>query len=372
MMKFSVRSADLQKALAKTVSVVPSRSTLPILENILFDVHSNTLKITATDLEISVSVSLEVQGNQNGMIAIPAKKIFDTVRALSDTNIVFTIDTESNKIKMKTDNGEYTLTGENSEEFPSIPEFRGEAEVPFEVALLQKMISTTLFAVSADELRPAMMGVLLQFNKNEIRTVATDGHRLVRIINKNVSNAKFVKDIIIPAKALSLLDKVAAGTETKVLISNSHVMFKFDGTSLISRLIEEKYPNYESVIPMDNDKRLLVNKHETLQSVRRVSLYSNSTTHQIRFSVAKDEIRITAEDQDFGSEAKEKISCDYNNDEMEIGFNSAYVVDVLSHMEAEEIEFKLSSPNRAAVIAPVTQKEGEDILMLIMPVRLNN
>jgi DNA polymerase-3 subunit beta len=371
-MKFSVRSADLQKALSKTVSVVPSRSTLPILENILFDINSNTLKITATDLEISITVSLEVQGSQNGTIAVPAKKIFETVRALSDTNIVFTIDTESNKIKMKTDNGEYTLTGENSEEFPSLPEFKGESEVPFEVALLQKMIGTTLFAVSADELRPAMMGVLIQFNKNEVRTVATDGHRLVRISNSNVPNTKLVKDIIVPAKALALLDKVAAGTETKVLISSGHVMFKFDGTSLISRLIEEKYPNYESVIPLDNEKHLVVNKHEMLQSVRRVSLYSNSTTHQIRFSVNKDEIRITAEDQDFGSEAKEKISCDYSSEELEIGFNSGYVVDVLSHMEADEIEFKLSSPNRAAVISPVTQKEGEDILMLIMPVRLNN
>ncbi|MBI2429005.1 MAG: DNA polymerase III subunit beta [Ignavibacteriales bacterium] len=371
-MKFSVRSTDLQKALAKTVSVVPSRSTLPILENLLFDVHANTLKVTATDLEISVSVSLEVQGSQNGTIAIPAKRIFDTVRALPDTNIAFTIDVESNKIRMKTDNGEYTLTGESSEEFPSIPEFKGESEIPFEVSVLQKLIGTTLFAVSADELRPAMMGVLIQFSKNDVRTVATDGHRLVRVSNKNIASGKLSKDIIIPAKALSLIDKIAAGTDTKVAISATHVMFKFEGTSLISRLIEEKYPNYESVIPLDNEKKLVVNKHEMLQSVRRVSLYSNSTTHQIRLSVGSDQLKITAEDQDFGSEAKEKISCDYSSDDMEIGFNSGYVVDVLSHLDADEVEFKLSSPNRAAIISPVTQKEGEDVLMLIMPVRLNN
>jgi DNA polymerase-3 subunit beta len=371
-MKFSVRSADLQKALAKTVSVVPTRSTLPILENLHFDIHANTLKITATDLEISVSVSLEVQGSQNGTIAIPAKRIFDTVRALSDTNIVFTIDTESNKIKMKTDNGEYTLTGESSEEFPAIPEFKGEAEVSFDVPVLQRLIGTTMFAVSADELRPAMMGVLFQFSKSEVRAVATDGHRLVRINNNNLGNTKLTKDIIIPAKALGQLDKVATGAETKVSISATHVMFKFDGTSLISRLIEEKYPNYETVIPLDNEKKLIISKNEMLQSVRRVSLYSNSTTHQIRLSVAKDELRITAEDQDFGSEAKEKISCDYNDDELEIGFNSAYVIDVLSHIDAEEVEFKLSSPNRAAIVSPINKKEGEDVLMLIMPVRLNN
>ena len=370
-MKFSVRSADLQKALAKTVSVVPTRSTLPILENLLFDVHSNTLKITATDLEIYISVSLEVQGSQNGIMAIPAKRIFDTVRALPDMVITFTIDTETNKIKMKTENGEYMLTGETSEEFPTTPEFKGEAEIPFEVSVLQRHIATTLFAVSADELRPAMMGVLFQFSKNGVSTVATDGHRLVKFVNKNVG-AKASKDIIIPAKALSLIDKVANGTEAKVSISATHVMFKFSDTSLISRLIEEKYPNYESVIPLDNEKKLVVNKHEMLQSVRRVSLYSNSTTHQIRFSVGKDELKLTAEDQDFGSEAKENVSCDYSDDTMEIGFNSGYVVDVLSHMESDEVEFKLSSPNRAAVVSPVAQQSGEDILMLVMPVRLNN
>lgn len=371
-MKFSVRSTELQKALAKTVSVVPSRSTLPILENLLFDVHSNTLKITATDLEISISVSLEVQGGQNGTIAIPAKRIFDTVRALPDTNLIFTIDVETNKIRMKTDNGEYTLTGESSEEFPSTPEFKGESEIPFDVGMLQKLIGTTLFAVSADELRPAMMGVLLQLTKGEVRAVATDGHRMVRVTNKNISTGKTTKDIIIPAKALSLIDKVAEGADVKVSISTSHIMFKFDGTSLTSRLIEEKYPNYESVIPLDNEKKLVVNKHEMLQSVRRVSLYSNSTTHQIRLSLGSDQLKVTAEDQDFGSEAKEKISCDYNSEEMEIGFNSSYVVDVLSHLDTDEVEFKLSSPNRAAIVSPVVQKEGEDVLMLIMPVRLNN
>ncbi|MDD8018207.1 MAG: DNA polymerase III subunit beta [Bacteroidota bacterium] len=371
-MKFSIRSIDLQKALAKTVSVVPTRSTLPILENLLFDVNANTLKITATDLEISVSVSLEVQGMQNGTVAIPAKRIFDTVRALPDTVITFSADKESNKIKMKTENGEYTLTGESSDEFPTTPEFKGESEISFDVTLIQKLVNTTLFAVSADELRPSMMGVLLQFSKNEMRAVATDGHRMVRIINKNMSGGKESKDIIIPSKALSLFDKVAAGTDVKILISKTHVLFKFENTSLISRLIEEKYPNYETVIPLDNDKTLVVNKHEMLQSVRRVSLYSNSTTHQIRMTIGKDELKVTAEDVDFGSEAKEKISCDYNNEDLEIGFNSAYVIDVLSHLDADEIQFKLSSPNRAAIISPQVQKDGEDVLMLIMPVRLNN
>ena len=371
-MKFSVQSSDLQKALAKTISVVPSRSTLPILENLLFEVNNTKLKITATDLEISITVHLDIKGNENGTIAIPAKRIFDTVKALPDTTITFTIDAESNKIRMKTENGEYTLTGENADEFPSIPEFKGEAELVFNPSLMQNIIDKTLFSVSTDELRPAMMGVLFQISKSEMRAVATDGHRLVKITTKNFSSPKFSKDIIIPSKALSLVSKVASGEETRFSVNNTHVVFKFDSVSLISRLIEEKYPNYDSVIPLDNDKKLVVNKHEMLQSVRRVSLYSNSTTHQIRMSLVKDEAKITAEDQDFGSEAKERISCDYNGEEMEIGFNSAYVIDILTHIDGDEVQFNLSSPNRAALVLPHDQKTGEDLLMLVMPVRLNN
>lgn len=371
-MKFSVRSTDLQKALSKTINVVPSRSTLPILENLLFTLNANTLKITATDLEISITVSVEVQGSQNGTIAIPAKKIFDTARALPDTMVSFTSEKDSTKIKMKTENGEYTLTGEASDEFPSNPEFKGESEISFDVAELQKIVTTALFAVSIDELRPSMMGVLFQISKNDMRVVATDGHRLVRIINKSIAGGKDSRDIIIPSKALALFDKAAIGAAAKMQISKTHVLFKFDNTSLVSRLIEEKYPNYETVIPLDNDKMLVVNKHEMLQSVRRVSLYSNSTTRQIRMTLSKDELKITAEDIDFGSEAKENISCDYNNDDLEIGFNSSYVVDVLSHLDSDEVQFKLSSPNRAAIVSPQSQKDGEDVLMLIMPVRLNN
>lgn len=371
-MKFQVQSSELQKALAKTINVIPSRSSLPILENLLFDVHSSNLKITATDLEISVAVSVQIKGTENGTIAIPAKRIFDTVRALPDTQITFSVDTETNKVKMKTDNGEYTLTGENADEFPSIPEFKGETELLIDALLLQKIIDKTFFAASSDELRPAMMGVLFQIEKNQLRAISTDGHRLVKIITKNFTSPKLAKDVIIPSKALNLVGKIAEGAETKISINNTHIVFKYDGVSLISRLIEEKYPNYESVIPLENDKHLVVNKHEILQSVRRVSLYSNSTTRQIRMSLVKDEVKITAEDQDFGSEAKETITCDYNGEEMEIGFNSAYVVDILAHMDGDEIQFNLNSPNKAAIIVPHTQKEGEDILMLVMPVRLNN
>ena len=192
------------------------------------------------------------------------------------------------------------------------------------------------------------------------------------LLYRAYSSPNFKKDIVIPSKALALVSKLAEEGKTKILVNDSHIMFQFEGTTLISRLIEENYPNYESVIPQDNDRLLAVSKDQLLASVRRVSLYSSSTTHQIRLSVRKNELTVAAEDVDFGSEARETIPCDYSSEEMEIGFNSAYVVDVLTHIESDEAVFRFSSPTRAGIVGPRPQREKEDVLMLIMPVRLNN
>ncbi|HXG38536.1 MAG TPA: DNA polymerase III subunit beta, partial [Bacteroidota bacterium] len=183
--------------------------------------------------------------------------------------------------------------------------------------------------------------------------------------------SKSKKDIIIPSKALMLVSKSIEDGETTLTIDSSHVQFTLGNTTLTSRLIEENYPNYESVIPLDNDKTLTVSRDILLASVRRVALYSNATTRQIRFSLKKNEMKVAAEDIDFGGEAKEKIPCEYSGDELEIGFNSTYIIDMLSHIDADEIVFKLSSPVRAAIIAPAKQRDHEDLLMLVMPMRLN-
>jgi DNA polymerase III subunit beta len=371
-MKFSVSSSELQKALSKTIGVVPTRSTLPILENILFDIKKNTLTITATDLEISIIVAVSVKGMEDGTIAIPAKRIVDTVRALPDQSVLFSIDTETNKIKMVTDNGEYSLTGESSEDFPAVAQFKGESQITLETATLNRLIGNTAFAVSTDELRPAMMGILFQVNESELRGVATDGHRLVRIINKNFSSPKFKKDIVIPSKALVLVAKLGGAGETKISVNESHISFQFDNTILVSKLIEENYPNYESVIPLDNEKRLTIGRDQLLASIRRVALYSSTTTHQIRMSIKKNEMTVAAEDIDFGSEAKETLPCNYSGTDLEIGFNSSYVSDILTHIEDEEVVFEFSTPTKAGIVHPSSQRDREDILMLVMPVRLNN
>ncbi|HEY4612574.1 MAG TPA: DNA polymerase III subunit beta [Bacteroidota bacterium] len=370
-MKFTVASSELQKTLTKISGVVPSKSTLPILENILFDLSKNTLHLAATDLEVSMSASLEVKGSEDGKIAVPARRIMETIRALPDVQLAFAADVAANKIKMVTETGEYALVGESSEEFPVIPQFKGEEKITLNGELLRRLIARTIFSVSADELRPAMTGVLLQLAPKEFRAVATDGHRLVRISYSGVAQTKSKKDIIIPAKALGLVGKSIEEGESTVVMDAAHVQFTCGNTTLTSRLIEENYPNYESVIPLDNDKSLTVNREMLLASVRRVALYSNMTTRQVRFSLKKNELRVAAEDIDFGGEAKEKVACEYKDDELEIGFNSSYVIDMLSHMDADEIVFKFSSSVRAAIVSPAKQREGEDILMLVMPMRLN-
>src|ERR1041385_2785508 len=206
-MKFSVSSSELQKVLGSISGVIPPKSTLPILENVLFELSKDKLNITATDLEISMSVSLNVKGSMDGKIAVPAKRLFETVRSLPTTDITFTADAGNNKIVMQTENGEYRLTGESSENYPSVPAFKGHDDLKMDNETLRRLISKTSFAVSADELRPAMMGILFQIKKSEIRAVATDGHRLVKLENTAFGSGTMEREVIVPAKALNLVLK---------------------------------------------------------------------------------------------------------------------------------------------------------------------
>src|SRR3990172_12425854 len=305
-MKFTVPSNELQKSLAKVSGVVPSKSTLPILENILFRLSKNVLQLASTDLEVSMSALLDVKGSEDGSIAVPAKRLMETIRALPDIQLVFNADLSSNKVRMITEMGEYVLMGESSQEFPTIPQVKGEDKITLTGDVLRALIHRTVFAVSSDELRPAMTGVLLQVRDGQLRAVSTDGHRLVRLQYSGMKQPKLQWDIIVPAKALNLVSKSVENETNTLAVDANHVQFTFGTTTLTSRVIEESYPNYESVIPGDNDKRLAVGRDLLLAAVRRVALYSSSTTHQVRCSLRKNELRVMAEDIDFGGEAKEK------------------------------------------------------------------
>jgi DNA polymerase-3 subunit beta len=371
-MKFTVNSTELQRALNKVGGAIPSKSTIPILESFLFDLVNDVLTITATDLDVSLTTSIHVKGLEDGRIAVPAKRLVDTVRSLPpDVSPDFSIDTTTNKIKISTNSGEYTLTGESTKEFPSLPQFTGSDGIRLDATLLKRLVHRTAFAVSSDELRPAMMGILLQGKGSELRAVATDGHRLVQIDQRLPGANALTRDVIVPARAFHLVARSLEGGVCVIAVNNTHIKVAFNSTQLISRLIDEKYPNYDSVIPLDNDKIMTIDRESAVTSLRRVALYASATTHQVRFEIKKSAVTISAQDIDFGGEARETMPCNYDHDTLEIGFNSNYVVDILTHLESEKVLFKFSSPTRAGIVAPAEQKEDETVIMLVMPVRLN-
>ena len=373
-MKFTASSADLQRALATVNGAVPSKSTLPILECVLFEREGDALKIAATDLEISIVQRVKVSFEQNGTdekqrIAVPAKRLLDTLRALPELSVTVTTDAEFN-VELTTDQGRYKMVGYDGGDYPALPALEDAQAIQADAAVVKRAIDKTGFAASKDALRPAMMGVLFQVRPERSTVVATDGHRLVKLTVDGIT-AEDPVDVIVPEKALSLAAKAAGDGACTVRIASGYVGFDFGDTQVIGRLIEEQYPNYEAVIPVENEKRLTVGREALLAAVRRVALYSSSMTHQIRLALEADQLAISAEDIERASEAKERVLCDYDADPMEIGFNSQYLQEVLSNVDGEDVVFEFSSPNRAGVVSPAEGAEGEELLMLIMPVMLN-
>lgn len=373
-MKFSASSAELLKALTTVSGAVPSKSTLPILECILFEHDGDVLQLSATDLEISITQRINVQFDSNGdgrsgRIAVPAKRLLDTLRALPDLPISFST-SEEYHITLQTDLGTYKMVGQDGADYPALPELSDETGFQTSGELLRRAISKTSFAVSKDALRPAMMGIYFQIQQERSRMVATDGHRLVRLTLESVSS-QTPTNFIIPEKAMTLAARVAGDTECTIKMDSSYASFDFGNSRVLARLIDENYPNYEAVIPVENDKRLVISREAMLAAVKRVGLYSSSMTNQIRLSISQDKVEISAEDIERSSEAHETVHAEYDSDDMVIGFNAAYLTEVLSHLSASEIVFELSSPNRAGIVTPLEQRDGEELLMLIMPVMLN-
>ncbi len=373
-MKFTASSADLLRALSTVNGAVPSKSTLPILECVLFEREDDALRIAATDLEISIVQRLPVSFEQNGTdtkqrIAVPARRLLDTLRALPDLSVTVTTDAEFN-VELTTDQGRYKMVGFDGGDYPALPSLDGAQAIEADGALVKHAIDKTGFAASKDALRPAMMGVLFQVRPEHSTIVATDGHRLVKLVSRGLTADEAV-DVIVPEKALSLAGKAAGDGACTLRIAPGYVGFDFGDTQVVGRLIEEQYPNYEAVIPVENEKRLTVGRDAMLAAVRRVALYSSSMTHQIRLALESDALTVSAEDIERASEAKERVLCDYDSDPMEIGFNSQYLQEVLSNIDGEDVVFEFSSPNRAGVVSPAEGAEGEELLMLIMPVMLN-
>lgn len=373
-MKFTASSAELLRALTTANGAVPSKSTLPILECILFEQDGDALCLSATDLEISIVQNLPVQFETNGTdekkrIAVPARRLLDTLRALPDLPIQFTSD-ETFSVTLRTDQGIYKMVGHDGADYPAIPELGDAQFIETDGKFLRRAIQKTSFAVSKDALRPAMMGIYFQIEQDKGRTVATDGHRLVRLTLKEMTSTEPL-NFIVPEKAMALASRVASDGPCRITVDGGYAGFDFGPAIVLARLIDEAYPNYEAVIPVENDRRLTISRDALLATVKRVGLYSSSMTHQIRLSLHTDHVEVSAEDIERSSEAHETVLCEYDGPEMVIGFNSVYLNEVLNNVDSEDVVFEFSSPNRAGVVTPQDQEEQEDILMLIMPVMLN-
>ena len=372
-MRFIVSTSVLLKQLQAISGASSSSTVLPILENFLFEIKDNTLTISATDLQTSMVTSLPIEAKEEGRVAMPSKILIDTLKTLPDQPVAFFVDTKTLAIEISAGDGKYKLSGENADDFPKIPVVDNVSTVKIAANVLAEAINKTIFAVSNDELRPAMSGVFVQLGEQNITFVATDAHRLVRYRRTDVSAEK-ATSIILPKKALTLLKSSLPSDETTVLMeyNNTNAFFQFGSIHLICRLADERYPDYEAVIPQLNPNKLTVDRALFLNTLRRVVIFANKTTHQVRLKISGSELHISAEDLDFSNEAHERLSCQFEGDDMEIGFNAKFLVEMLNNLTCDEVVIEMSTPNRAGLLLPAIKQDNEDILMLVMPVMLNN
>jgi len=374
-MNFIVSSSYLLKNLNAINGVITSNPVVPILDNVLFEIENGNLLITASDLQTSVMVEIQVESKGDGSAAIPAKILIDTLKNLPEQPVTFSIDDENYNIEINSDNGRYKLAGENATDFPKVPQVTDGYSIDLSSELLSNAISNTIFSTSTDELRPAMTGIFLKLSTSSCTFVSTDGHRLVKYIRSDISGDEVDHEMILPRKSLNLLKSTLPSdksSDVKLEFNASNAFFSFDNVKMVCRLIDERYPDYENVIPLDNSNNIVIDKSEVLSSLKRISIYANKTTNQVRFKISGGEILISAEDLDFSNEANERISCEHDGADIEIGFNAKFLIEILSNLTSTRVTFKLSEPNKAGLIIPDEMDEDEDITMLVMPVMLND
>jgi DNA polymerase-3 subunit beta len=369
-MKFTIPKSKIYSCVQTAMNAVPTRTTLPVLANLLLEVTDSKLKIAATDLDVSVITTTPVTSTKKEAITIPAKTFYDILRELPESDVE--IHVTENKIEIKADRGNYKLSGIPAEEYPKLPGVNLAKEIKVPGDDLVKMIRKTIYAVSTDETRPALNGVLWQTSSSNMQMVATDGHRLSKMALKNTKLKGLHEDVIIPPKILNLLLKLTEEEDNPlgVIFGENSLIFNLGETILISRLIEGPYPNFDQVIPKDTDKKLVVNKELLTGAVRRMSILANTLTHQVKFSLKKDNLELSSINYDLGGEAKESVPCSYAGEPIDIGYNSSYVLDILKQLEGEEVVFELGSEVSAGKIYSTDKKEGEDYLCLLMPLRL--
>jgi DNA polymerase-3 subunit beta len=371
-MKFIASASSLLKHLQQISGVINANTVLPILEDFLFDIQDKKLSIAATDLETVMRVQMDVESKTNGKVCIPAKILIDSLKNIPDQPLTFNID-KNFAIEITSDNGKYKIMGENPDNFPKEPVADDTNSFTMPSTALVTGINNTLFAVSNDDLRPAMTGVFFELNKDSIQFVATDAHRLVRYKRMDVKCPKN-DSFIVPKKPLNLLKNVLPDNDDDITISynNNHLFVSHNSTQLVCRLIDARFPDYKVVIPSDNPYKLVVSRNDFQSALRRVNVFSNKSTNQVALSISGSELQLAAQDVDFSFEGNERMNCQYDGEDLQIAFNAKFLIEMLSAAESDEVKIELSTPTKAGILKPTEQNESEELLMLVMPLMLNS
>ena len=374
-MKFTISSSKLFAQLQAVTRVINSKNALPILDDVLFDLSGNELKLTASDGETTIRTSVEVESVEgSGKVASAAKLLQETLKEFSEQPLVFTIDENNFAVSMVSQNGTYSFVGVNGNEYPEMPGAEADArQVAMPAPVLQSAIEKTIFATADDELRPVMNGIFFDISEDKVTMVATDAHRLVRYSNMSVA-AGVAASFILPKKPANLLKNLLAKAEDEVRVTfgAKNARFEFGSTIVVCRQIEGRFPNYNAVIPQGNQNIVTVDRQTMLNACKRVAVFANNGTAQLRLALSENQIKISAQDIDFSTSAEETISCDYNGTPMAIGFKAPFLIDLLSSIASDDVQLKLADPARAGLILPAENEENEDVLMLLMPMLLND
>lgn len=368
-MKFNLSKSRLSGYLQSVLQVVPTKSTLPILSNILFEALEDKLKISATDLEVSITATFDCAVTRKGTAVLPGKILFDIIKELPESEISF--EGTPSRVEIKIPNGSYRIACASAEDFPKLPVTNIKKQINIDGGDLVTMIKKATFACSVDETRPALNGVLWSTKGDMMNMVATDGHRLAKVAVENKKLKGMSEDIIVPPKVLNIIPRFISDSdgEIGIIFGENNIIFNLGDIILTSRLIEGPYPNYEQVIPTDNDKKLIISKGDLAGAVRRVAILSNSLTHQVKFTLKGNSLVVSTTNADVGGEAKETLSCDYSGEAIELGYNATYISDVLGKIDGEEVIFELSNAVSAGIVySPAVPKDN--FLCLVMPLRL--
>jgi DNA polymerase-3 subunit beta len=374
-MKFILSSLKLLKSLQALGGVIGSNNTLPILDDFLFSLKEGKLSITASDLETTMIITLEPEMQDGeGDVTIPARLLLDIMKTFPDIPVTIDVNNDTLMVELTAGEGRYKLSGHKSDEFPQIPVLDDPTEMELPAEVLANGFEKTIFATGNDELRPVMAGVLVELSDEYMTIVATDAHKLVRYRRMDIKSEQ-AASFILPKKPINQLKNLLSGkseAQVKLAFNQKNAAFSFENVKLVCRLIEGKYPNYEAVIPTTNPNKLSIDRLSLLNSIRRVAIFSNKATHQVRFKMTGQELMLSAEDLDYYNEAKERLVCSFEGDDMEIGFNSRFFQEMLTNMDTDNVQLEMSAPNRAGIMVPIdNENKEEDILMLIMPVMLN-